>query len=99
LLANRSARPMSTHFQFFPERKESIEETMTRTGVDFVLLFNTANYGYDRNAIDPLVKTVKANSELVGIAAGEFFDIGKKYFIADEAPSGLDTFFLYRVRK
>jgi membrane protein implicated in regulation of membrane protease activity len=100
LLTEPGIRLMSTHFQFFPEHPgESIDSTMRRTGVDYVILFNAAMYGYDRNAIDPLVRTVKANSELVTTRVGRFFDIQDDYIDIATAPPLLDTFFLYRVRK
>jgi hypothetical protein len=100
LLAEPGVRLMSTHFQFFPEHPgEAIDSTMRRTGVDYVILFNAAMYGYDRNAIDPLVRTVKANSELVASRVGRFFDIQDDYIDIETAPPPMDTFFLYRVRK
>jgi hypothetical protein len=100
LLTEPCIRLMSTHFQFFPEHPgEAIDSTMQRTGVDYVILFNAARYGYDRNAIDPLVRTVKANSDLVATRVGRFFDIQDDYIDIATAPPLLDTFFLYRVRK
>jgi hypothetical protein len=99
LLTEPGIRLMSTHFQFFPEHPgESIDSTMRRAGVHYVILFNAAMYGYDRNAIDPLVRTVKANSDLVATRVGRFFDIQDDYIDIATAPPPLDTFFLYRVR-
>ncbi|HET6512324.1 MAG TPA: hypothetical protein VFH43_09035 [Candidatus Kapabacteria bacterium] len=99
LLSDTSIRLMTTHFQFFPIYDDSIGETIDRHDVDYCILFNTANYGYDRNAIDPLVRTIKQRSDLIGVEAGDFFDISKDYFKRDESSLKADTLFLYKLRK
>jgi hypothetical protein len=90
---------MTTHFQFFPIYDDSISKTLDRHGVDYCILFNTAHYGYDRNAIDPLVRTIKSRSDLIGREIGDFFDISKDYFSASPRGINADTLFLYRLRK
>jgi hypothetical protein len=100
-LSDTSIRLMTTHFQFFPKQKESIEATMKRNGVDYAILFNTANYGYDRNAIDPLVRTIQNNGDLIGSMSGAYFDIGRDYSTrtGGQAPLTTDTILLYKMRK
>lgn len=99
LLSDTTIRLMTTHFQFFPIYDDSIEQTLDRHGVDYCILFNTAHYGYDRNAIDPLVRTIKSRGDLIGSEAGDFFDIGKDYFDPHPHRLNLDTLFLYRLRE
>jgi hypothetical protein len=99
LLNDTSIQLMSTHFQFFPIYDETISQTIDRHGVDYCILFNTAHYGYDRNAIDPLVKTIQSRSDLIGVQAGDFFDISKDYFHWQTAQPHSDTLFLYKLRK
>lgn len=100
LLTDTTIRLMTTHFQFFPDSVQNIEATLKQNGVDYAILFNSASYGYDRNGIDPLVKSVKENGDLVSIKRGSFFDIGRDDYdnLTLKEPS-LDTFFLYRMRK
>lgn len=102
LLNDTSIKLMTTHFQFFPIREESIAETISRHEVEYGILFNTSRYGYDRNAIDPLVRTMQQHGKLVAYRAGDFFDIGKEYFSLDDGArddAKSDTLFLYRIDK
>jgi hypothetical protein len=100
LLQDTSIRLMTTHFQFFPTRKELIEQTLAKNDVDYAILFNSGHYPYDRNTIDPLVKTIKEKADLVDAVSGEYFDLDRNYgesYTADRP--ALDTFFLYKIRK
>jgi hypothetical protein len=99
LLADTSIQLMTTHFQFFPKQKQTVSEVIDREGVDYVVIFNAANYGYDRSARDPLVRTVRERSELVRVETGEFFDIDRSYFEIHTAQPALDTLFLYKITK
>lgn len=99
LLADTSILLMTTHFQFFPIHEESITATLDRHDVEYCILFNTAHYGYDRHAIDPLVKTIIERSDLIAVEAGNFFDISKDYFATNNTKANLDTLFLYKLRK
>lgn len=99
LLSDTSIQLMTTHFQFFPIYDDTIGQTIDRHGVDYSILFNTAHYGYDRNTIDPLVRTIQDRGDLIGVEAGDFFDISKDYFEPNQARLRADTLFLYKLRK
>lgn len=97
LMGDSSVGFMTTHFQFFPDTPQSISAVLAKHHVTHALMFQTARYGYDRNAIDPLLKTLYQEGRLIARSSGTFFDISRDYRSDNAWVPQQDTILLFQL--
>jgi hypothetical protein len=86
---------MTAHFISFPERVETLAQTVRRLGVEYMLLYASSSvphYSEDEAALRPLADSI---GTLMHRETGQLFDVGKDYFSEQKWPP--DTLLLYRI--